>query len=100
MSKDEPDCDKLREMLSVLLTKEETPMDKLEAEIANTQEYQDRVLTWKAHATRLIQTARDSVRVRVSNSSSVRLLNNQTAQVSDREIQRRNKPVARILVTV
>ena len=89
VSKDNPDCERLREMLSLLSKKEgslidlgkgiegETPTDELEAEIANTQEYQDRILTWKARATRLIQKARESVSARVSDAStsSVRSLN-------------------------
>lgn len=76
-----PKCDKLCEILPVLLTKEENfmdldkgikdemPMDKLEVEIANILECQDRILTWKVCTTSFIQTAQESVRVRVSNSS-------------------------------
>ena len=60
VSKQLPDCDKLREMLSILSTKEEsladldkgiedeTPMDELEAEVASTQDYQERIVLWKA----------------------------------------------------
>ncbi len=77
-----PDCEKLYEMISVLSTKEEslmdvdkgtedeTPTDELEADSASTQEYQDRILTWKVCATRLIQKSRESVNVQVSDASS------------------------------
>lgn len=56
--KDEPNSDRLREMLTLLSNKEEslldldksiedeTPTDDLEAEIENTQDYQDRFITW------------------------------------------------------
>lgn len=95
VSKDVPNCEKLREMLSVLSTKEEsltdldkgiedeTSIDDLEAEIASTQEYQDRILIWKARATRLIQKARESESVRVSDASSgsVRSSNKQTVKL-------------------
>ncbi|KAJ7999845.1 hypothetical protein DPEC_G00198630 [Dallia pectoralis] len=94
VSKDVPDCDKLREMLSILSTKEEsltdidkgiedeTPTDELEAEIANTQDYQDHILTWKTRTKRLIQKA-ESERPWVSNASasSVKSLNAQTVKL-------------------
>ncbi len=59
LSEERPDCEKLHEMLSLLSTKEEQlvdldrgiedemPTDELEAEIASTQDYQDRITTWK-----------------------------------------------------
>lgn len=57
------------------------PMGELEAEIANILQYQDRVLTWKARASRCVQTALEPVRPRVSDTSSVRSLNNQTVKL-------------------
>lgn len=106
VSKDEPDSDKLCEILSVLSTKDEslmdldksiedeTPMDELEVEITNTQEYQDCILTWKAHTTRLIQTAWESVRVQVNDSSSVRLLNNQTVKLPKLVIEKYSREIS------
>lgn len=42
-----------------------TPMDELEKEIASAQDYQERILLWKARASRVIQRERDTVSVRV-----------------------------------
>ena len=95
VSKYLPDCDKLREIMSVLSTKEESLMDldksiedgtstdELETEIANTQDYQDRILTLKARATRHIQTIQDTVSVQVSDASSnsVRSVSRQTVKL-------------------
>ena len=95
VSKNVPDCDELREMMSVLSTKEESLMDldksiedetstdELETEIANTQDYQDRILTLKARATRHIQTIQDTVSVQVSDASlnSVRSVSRQTVKL-------------------
>lgn len=44
-------------------------MDELEAEIVSTQEYQDHILAWKAHANRLTQKAHERVSVQVSDAS-------------------------------
>lgn len=56
IGKEEPDCDKLRELLSMLSTKEEslvdldrdieneTPTDDLEREIESALDYQDRII--------------------------------------------------------
>lgn len=93
--KDGPDCDKLREMLSVLVIKEgtladldngiedETPTDELEAEIATTQDYQDRIITLKARVDRLMRTTRDPVSERMSdaNSGTVRSESGQTVKL-------------------
>ncbi|KAK0140453.1 hypothetical protein N1851_022575 [Merluccius polli] len=95
VSEEQPDCEKLREMLSVLSTKEEqlvdldrgieyeTPTDELEAEIASTQDYQDRIITWKTRTKRRIERSRESVSARVSDTSrdSVRSHNQQTVKL-------------------
>ena len=95
VSKDPPDCEKLREMLSLLSTKEEvlmdldkgiedvTPLDELDMEIAAAQEYQERILTWKSRATRRIQKEQESVSARVSDASlhSFRSPNQQTVKL-------------------
>ncbi|KAL0150932.1 hypothetical protein M9458_053851 [Cirrhinus mrigala] len=64
---EEPDCDKLRELLSMLSVKEEslvdldrgieneTSTDDLEGEIASALEYQDRIIMWKSRAKRLLE---------------------------------------------
>lgn len=82
MRKDGPDCDKLCEMLSVLVIKEgtlpdldngiedETPMDELEVEIATTQDYQDSIITLKARVDRLMRMTRDPVSERMSERMS------------------------------
>lgn len=93
MSEEQVDCEKLREMLSVLSTKEEqlvdldrgiedeTPTDELEAEIASTQDYQDRIITWKTRTKRLIERSRESVSARVGDMDSVRSHNQQTVKL-------------------
>lgn len=57
--KESPNCDKLRELLSILSMKEDslvdldrgietkTPTDDLEREIASTLDYQDCIIMWK-----------------------------------------------------
>lgn len=73
INKDNADCEQLRELLSLLSTREEslseldkhiedeTPTDELEDEVESTQEYKDRIVLWKGRATRLIQcSSRDS----------------------------------------
>ncbi|RXN21761.1 mitogen-activated kinase 4-like isoform X2 [Labeo rohita] len=64
---EEPDCDKLRELLSMLSVKEEslveldrgieneTSTDDLEGEIASALEYQDRIIMWKSRAKSLLE---------------------------------------------
>lgn len=82
-------------MLSVLVIKEgtladldngiedETPTDELEAEIATTQDYQDRIITLKARVDRLMRTTRDPVSERMSdaNSGTVRSESGQTVKL-------------------
>ncbi|KAE8289493.1 hypothetical protein D5F01_LYC11195 [Larimichthys crocea] len=78
--KDGPDCEKLCEMLSVLAIKEETltdldngiedetQTDELDAEIATTQNYQDRIITLKTCVDRLIRTTQDPVNEQISDA--------------------------------
>ena len=109
VSKELPDCDKLREMLSILSAKEdsltdldkgiedETPTDELEAEIASTQDYQEHILLWKARASRLIQRERDTVSARVSNASlsSARSPSQQTVKLPKLVIEKYGGEVSR-----
>ena len=77
-SNEAPDCEALREMLSLLSVKEETLTDldkgieeetsdkELEAEVEGAQDYQDRIITLKTRARRLIERSEPELRVRVS----------------------------------
>lgn len=62
---------------------EETEIGSVEAEVASVQEFQDRMLTWKACASRLIQKEREAVSVQQSNavSNSARLPATQTVKL-------------------
>lgn len=60
---------------------DETPMDELEAELAQAHDYQDRIVTYKAHASRLIQKAGESVSMLASDPSSVRSRYKQTVKL-------------------
>ncbi len=62
---------------------DETPTDELEAEIASTQDYQDRITTWKTRTKRLIERSREYVSARVSDTrtDSVRSYNQQTVKL-------------------
>ncbi|KAK0137861.1 Pro-Pol polyprotein [Merluccius polli] len=65
--KDNVSCDRLRELLSMLSSKQhdlldlnreietEIPMDELQADLIKSVDYQDNVNLWKARATRLIE---------------------------------------------
>ncbi|KAG7479521.1 hypothetical protein JOB18_027207 [Solea senegalensis] len=73
VSKEQPECEKLHEMLSVLSTKEEqlvdlnkgiedeTLTDELEAEVASMLDYQDHIITLKTRTKRLIERSRETV---------------------------------------